>query len=248
MSTERFGRAKRKRDAAGRRLCGWCEQPLGPAEFRWCGDECMHQDRIRRDSAYLRQAVFARDGGVCSLCESDTEQIRLALNEALAKLTGDWDAALSFLSEREIPENRTNRYAVARGTEAVLTITSLWDADHIVPVVEGGGQCDIDNLRTLCLDCHAEVTAELHGRLVEARKPKYVRVYTVKRLEPNPASAWSGWLDADQALGALREALLEMPEGSRFEVTVKRMTEQQWDAVPDSREPATGEPTNDGDA
>lgn len=42
--------------------------------------------------------------------------------------------------------------------------TSLWDADHIVPVVEGGGECDLDNMRTLCLRCHREVTAELRRR------------------------------------------------------------------------------------
>jgi len=42
---------------------------------------------------------------------------------------------------------------------------SLWDADHIRPVAEGGGQCDLDNLRTLCLPCHREVTADLRRRL-----------------------------------------------------------------------------------
>lgn len=25
-----------------------------------------------------------------------------------------------------------------------------WQADHIVPVIEGGGECDLDNMRTLC--------------------------------------------------------------------------------------------------
>ena len=42
---------------------------------------------------------------------------------------------------------------------------SLWDADHIVPVVEGGGECDLQNIRTLCLKCHRTVTAELRARL-----------------------------------------------------------------------------------
>ena len=31
-------------------------------------------------------------------------------------------------------------------------------ADHIVAVYEGGGLCDLENLRTLCVCCHAEVT------------------------------------------------------------------------------------------
>jgi 5-methylcytosine-specific restriction enzyme A len=42
---------------------------------------------------------------------------------------------------------------------------SLWDADHILPVAEGGGQCDLSNMRTLCLKCHSAATAALRGRL-----------------------------------------------------------------------------------
>lgn len=41
---------------------------------------------------------------------------------------------------------------------------TLWDADHIVPVVEGGGECDLSNIRTLCLRCHREVTQALRER------------------------------------------------------------------------------------
>ena len=32
--------------------------------------------------------------------------------------------------------------------------------DHITPVAEGGGECDVDNLRTLCTVCHRDVTAQ----------------------------------------------------------------------------------------
>jgi 5-methylcytosine-specific restriction endonuclease McrA len=46
-----------------------------------------------------------------------------------------------------------------------LRRSSLWDADHIAPVAEGGGECDLSNIRTLCLKCHRKVTAELRQRL-----------------------------------------------------------------------------------
>jgi 5-methylcytosine-specific restriction endonuclease McrA len=46
---------------------------------------------------------------------------------------------------------------------------SLWDADHVVPVAEGGGECDLSNMRTLCLKCHRRVTMELRERLRELR-------------------------------------------------------------------------------
>jgi len=42
--------------------------------------------------------------------------------------------------------------------------SSGWDADHIVPVCEGGGQCGLDNYRTLCHPCHKRVTRELAAR------------------------------------------------------------------------------------
>jgi 5-methylcytosine-specific restriction protein A len=46
---------------------------------------------------------------------------------------------------------------------------SLWDADHILPVTEGGGECDLDNIRTLCLRCHRVVTAQLRERIRRAK-------------------------------------------------------------------------------
>ncbi len=46
---------------------------------------------------------------------------------------------------------------------------SLWDADHILPVTEGGGECDVDNIRTLCLRCHRLVTAQLRERIRRAK-------------------------------------------------------------------------------
>jgi 5-methylcytosine-specific restriction protein A len=42
---------------------------------------------------------------------------------------------------------------------------SLWDADHLIPVAEGGGECDLSNMRTLCLKCHRARTVELLERL-----------------------------------------------------------------------------------
>jgi 5-methylcytosine-specific restriction endonuclease McrA len=46
---------------------------------------------------------------------------------------------------------------------------SLWDADHILPVTEGGGECELDNIRTLCLRCHRAVTKQLRERIRRAK-------------------------------------------------------------------------------
>ncbi len=44
-----------------------------------------------------------------------------------------------------------------------------WQADHIVPVVEGGGECGVEGYRTLCIPCHKIVTQQLAARLAKAR-------------------------------------------------------------------------------
>lgn len=44
-------------------------------------------------------------------------------------------------------------------------IRGAWQADHIVPVAEGGGGCGLDGYRTLCKPCHKEQTKQLMQRL-----------------------------------------------------------------------------------
>jgi hypothetical protein len=45
-----------------------------------------------------------------------------------------------------------------------------WQADHILPVCEGGGECGLENYRTLCTDCHKKETAALARRRADARR------------------------------------------------------------------------------
>jgi 5-methylcytosine-specific restriction protein A len=104
---------------------------------------------LRTDPGYVRERVFARDGGVCAGCAADTVAIFAALRRARGK---ERAAGLRFYGMKGITSRR-----------------SLWEADHIVPVAEGGGQCDLDNLRTLCVACHREATAALRGRLAGAK-------------------------------------------------------------------------------
>lgn len=46
----------------------------------------------------------------------------------------------------------------------------LWDADHIVPVIKGGGECGLENYRTLCKLCHKDETRKLRKELALKRK------------------------------------------------------------------------------
>jgi 5-methylcytosine-specific restriction protein A len=127
-------------------LCRWCDlEILAKRRRTFCSDYCVHQWRLRTDPGYLRDQVFARDRGICAACQADT----LAIYNALKRARGA--ARLAGLS--------------LYGMKSIAARRSLWDADHIRPVAEGGGQCDLDNLRTLCLPCHREATTELHRRL-----------------------------------------------------------------------------------
>jgi hypothetical protein len=100
-----------------------------PKRFTFCGDACVHEWKLRTDAGYLREQVFGRDRGVCALCGVDTEQLR----KDKRKL--DFQARRQF--EKEWGKRR-----------------HLWDADHILPVARGGGECGLSNMRTLCLLCH----------------------------------------------------------------------------------------------
>ncbi len=132
----------------GRPLCRWCElEILAKRRRTFCSDFCVHQHRLRTDPGYLRDQVFARDQGRCALCQADTLAIYSALKRSRGKAR---IAGLAFYGMKTMTSRR-----------------SLWDADHILPVAEGGGQCDLDNIRTLCVPCHREVTAELRQRLAQ---------------------------------------------------------------------------------
>lgn len=130
----------------GRPLCRWCQlEILATRRRTFCSEYCVHQWRLRSDPGYLRDQVFERDAGHCALCGLDT----VAAYRALKRSRGPArEEALAMWGLRSVTARR-----------------SLWDADHILPVAEGGGECDLDNLRTLCLMCHREATADLRRRM-----------------------------------------------------------------------------------
>ncbi len=150
MSTRRQqagGWAKRAalpRGENGRALCRRCGTEVTPPRRTFCSDACVHEWRLRTDPGYLREQVFRRDRGVCAACGTPTMQLASALRRL------NWRGRKHRCAELGIPYAR---------------LRAPWDADHIVPVAEGGGECDLANLRTLCLPCHRRVTEELRARL-----------------------------------------------------------------------------------
>ena len=129
------------RGESGRVLCRWCslEVPAGRSTF--CSSWCVEEWKLRSNPGHLREKVLQRDRGICALCRLDC----LAELRRIKRLRGSSRPAT--LAQWKMGRRK-----------------SLWDADHIVPVVEGGGECDLQNIQTLCLKCHRLRTAELRKR------------------------------------------------------------------------------------
>ena len=141
-------RRKVARGPRGRGLCRWCSLEVPARRYTFCSEYCVHEWKLRSQPAYLREQVFKRDKGVCSDCGCDA----MAEHRRLKRSRGE--------RRRELMHHW--------GLKTRMR-TSLWDADHILPVVEGGGECDMGNLRTLCLRCHRLATERLRERLRRAK-------------------------------------------------------------------------------
>lgn len=156
----------------GGRRCRGCHKEM-PKGFRaWCSDECR-TDKMIRAGWHVRFHVFERDKGVCAKCGADSEKAeRLIANlrgHGCFSLGGEWLRNRGYVCQEGVAMLR-----LAWGRSNWDT-TSLWEADHVVPVAEGGGGCGLDGYRTLCRPCHIDETRLLRWRLSEkARAEKAV--------------------------------------------------------------------------
>jgi 5-methylcytosine-specific restriction endonuclease McrA len=132
----------------GRGLCRWCSLEVPAWRFTFCSEYCVHEWKLRSQPGYLRDQVFLRDRGICAGCGIDTVAAlrRFRSSRGVRRQT--------LLQHWQLGKRRRK---------------SLWDADHIIPVIEGGGECDLDNIRTLCLPCHRAATLALRARLRQQR-------------------------------------------------------------------------------
>ena len=140
----------------GRGLCRECNVEVPKGRRTFCSDACVHEWSMRTNPGYVRQQVFKRDKGVCAMCGLDTERWA-------GERRREWDR---IKREKDVDAYRTFR----ENNALFFSRTTYWDADHIVPVVEGGGLCGLENYRTLCIPCHKQVTRELAGRRAERRR------------------------------------------------------------------------------
>ncbi|KAM6174475.1 DNA annealing helicase and endonuclease ZRANB3 isoform 2-T2 [Erethizon dorsatum] len=146
-------------DNEGNPLCLHCQHPTCQTkqeyttnawDSRFCSLKCQEEFWIRSNNSYLRARVFEIEHGVCQLCNINAQELFLHLRDApksqrKSLLDATWTSKLSLEQLNEMIRNPGEGH--------------FWQVDHIKPVYEGGGQCSLDNLQTLCTVCHKERTA-----------------------------------------------------------------------------------------
>lgn len=153
-----------KRGPNGFRLCRQCRKEVQPPRRTFCSDECVHEWKLRSDPKYLREQVYLRDLGQCARCGVDTRLQKIKLEDVLRACRYDEGSPeyVALIASLRLTRSEARK--------------SLWQADHIRPVEDGGGECDIGNIQTLCVKCHKAKTA---GQTSYRSKPR-----TIKPIRP----------------------------------------------------------------
>lgn len=113
-------------------------------------------------SGTIRLLLARRDHGVCAICGMDTV---LAYNACgrFSNLADPVERAAALAVQLEARARFMALGFTTPGWATNARHCDWWQADHTVPLVEGGTN-SLDNLRTLCLRCHKRVTAALAAR------------------------------------------------------------------------------------
>lgn len=152
-----------RKDADGKPLCRWCGGAVKPPRRSWCSQECVDAFLIQSDGNALRDHVFRRDGGICAKCGCDTGKLQRILDHAIAS-----QEELGTPPEYAVFGWWTQRVWAFFTRLGFNEGCSLWEADHVVEVCNGGATA-LDNMQTLCVPCHKEKTRQMHANRKQAR-------------------------------------------------------------------------------
>lgn len=164
-------------------ICRWCGKSVPSGRTKWCGIECIKEFDIRNNAGSARYWLFERDDGTCARCGIEAGNIERMLNQLWShEYYRDRRQYRTSRKRRNVRKELRKESAAAiwihqgwtrwlqqRGFNSPKTI-SLWEADHIIPVIKGGGACGLENYQTLCVPCHKSETAELAARRAKERR------------------------------------------------------------------------------
>lgn len=168
-------------------LCKLCQMPCKgsnaktPVYFEdlFCNLICCEEYRLRTSSRSLRQELFEIEHGVCTICQLDCHQLVRTIKPLSLERRREYieEVAPNVASQKKLLDKLANDPSEG----------NAWHADHIVPVYRGGGECKLDNMRTLCVACHSNVTAAQRAERCttreKARKQLQVIMNDIKCME-----------------------------------------------------------------
>ncbi|RID68134.1 hypothetical protein BRARA_C00315 [Brassica rapa] len=168
-------------------LCKFCQKPCKgnnakePEYFEdlFCDLECYEDYRTRTSSRYIRQELFQIEHGICTNCNLDCHQLVRYIKPLPLEKRREYinKVAPVLFARKNLLETLVNDPAEG----------NAWHADHIIPVYRGGGECRLENMRTLCVACHADVTAAqcAERKIIRSKARKQLK-NTLKELRNIP--------------------------------------------------------------
>ena len=172
-----------------RKRCRECGKKIEGRRTKWCSQGCVDAYLIRSSPSMARRFVRARDQGICANCGLDTFRVRAEVKAATLAVSAAWRESyrlkcprvpvshVRWSHRRWCPAALLDQGRLAR--QKVLKVygmaqhwrrKSFWDQNHVVAVEDGGGECDIGNLQSLCLRCHADRSAYQRTRKANRKK------------------------------------------------------------------------------
>lgn len=164
-----------------KRTCTWCGEPVGKNRSTWCSPACVEAFRLRCDPACIRRHIERTRPLVCAICGRDIAWLKGLKHRASRAHTAHYHIDQPCYHPGHTWDKRwmnrrghKNRRRIARWARlghhlpqwlASRGLAGIWEADHVVPVIEGGGLADESNYRILCVPCHKRETARLRKRM-----------------------------------------------------------------------------------
>ncbi|XP_010424730.1 PREDICTED: DNA annealing helicase and endonuclease ZRANB3-like [Camelina sativa] len=207
-------------------LCKLCQKPCKgnnakePEYFEdlFCDLACYEDYRIRTSGRYIRQELFQIEHGICTNCKLDCHQLVRRLRPLPLEKRRKYinQVAPELFARKNLLET-----LVTDPTEG-----NAWHADHIIPVYQGGGECRLENMRTLCVACHADVTAAqcVERKVIRSEARKQLK-NTLKELRNIPKqtdlSADDCTKETDSVTDEEEDELLVEVPGSSYSIDQK---------------------------
>jgi hypothetical protein len=130
----------------------------------FCGERCAASYAAAATQSSARRQLFDREMGVCRACGFNCH----AFFKRLQALPSEQARMQALMNSPYSTDSGRLRRMLTHPKEG-----DFWEADHIVPVAEGGGESDLSNYQTLCTPCHAKKTKEQERRAAHTRRAAF---------------------------------------------------------------------------